>query len=71
MCLLLAMTFGVLLGVAVTFGGMTLSSNWYTYRTIDALSSGQCIETIPPGAEIVPHQPNPCHYRRPRWSLSP
>jgi hypothetical protein len=57
---------GVALGVILTFGAVDLSGGWYTYHT---LPTDECHGWPPSGIEVVPNQPNPCHFRRPRWHV--
>lgn len=54
---------GALLGVILIMGYVQVSGGWYIYTTQDKWNC----EVQPLALEIVPNQPNPCHYRRPRW----
>lgn len=58
---------GLIMGVALTLVVVQASGGWYTYVTLNRYA---CAE-LPLSAEIVPHQPNPCHYRYPRWDFLP
>lgn len=62
---LAALLIGILLGVIGTVAVVDLRGGWYTYFTIplDRCQNAQI------RAEVVPHQPNPCHFREPRWSF--
>lgn len=60
---------GATFGILMTVLAIQISGGWYVYQTIPSTRYGECYDPIPGGAEIVPHQPNPCHYRRPRWRL--
>lgn len=55
---------GVVLGVLGTLAAVEISGGWYTYFTLPA---GQCQRADVGGAQVVPNQPNPCHFREPRW----
>lgn len=57
---------GMILGAVLLFAITEVAISRYSYFTV---SKSEC-EAIPPtGAQVVPHQPNPCHFRRPRWTL--
>lgn len=58
---------GVILGALLLFAGVEVVGGWYTYVT---LSKSEC-ESFRLTAEVVPHQPNPCHYRYRRWGAMP
>lgn len=64
----LTLIVGIAVGVAVTVGYVQVAGGWYTYSI---LTPEECRRehgnTIT--AEVVPHQPNPCHFRRLRWQL--
>ena len=59
---------GVILGILLTFAVVQVSGGWYTYFILSpddcAQQNGNAVT-----AEVVPNQPNPCHFRRPRWQL--
>lgn len=57
---------GAIAGAIMLFVVIELAGGWYTYGT---LSRGACETMMPARAQIVPHQPNPCHYRLPRWDF--
>jgi len=61
---------GVVVGAVVLFSAVQLSGGWYTYFI---LTPEECRREYGNAvtAEVVPHQPNPCHFRRPRWRLLP
>jgi hypothetical protein len=54
---------GVALGVVLTVASVQVAGGWYVYQTAPA----DACRVMPPGGEIVPHQPNPCHTRSLRW----
>lgn len=56
---------GLLAGAILTAGVMGIQP--YSYFT---LPPDEC-RLIRQTAEVVPHQPNPCHFRRPRWDWLP
>lgn len=58
---------GLVVGAVLVFAAAHVAGGWYTYVT---LTRAEC-ETMPRAAEVVPHQPNPCHYRYPRWDIFP
>ena len=62
----LAFLTGAFVGAALLFVYVQLSGGWYTYFI---LPPEQCRreEGNSVTAEVVPHQPNPCHFRRLRW----
>lgn len=60
---------GLVLGAALLFVGVGLMGGWYTYFILP-LSECQRGYGNAVTAEVVPHQPNPCHFRRPRWDFS-
>lgn len=62
---------GAILGSVLTFATVQISGGWYTY-TIVPIKECQDAEGYGLGRlrdEVVPNQPNPCHFRRPRWPL--
>lgn len=61
----LALLAGILLGVAGTLAVVEVSGGRYVYFT---LPSDRC-QSVQVHAEVVPNQPNPCHFREPRWSF--
>jgi hypothetical protein len=56
---------GLVLGAALLFVVIQIAGGWYTYSTMPK----DLCEAMPPQAEVVPHQPNPCNFRRPRWRI--
>lgn len=62
-----AFAFGLIVGVLLLFVGVQVAGGWYTYVT---LTRAEC-ESMPRQTEVVPHQPNPCHFRYPRWDFLP
>lgn len=56
---------GLMLGVVLTLSVVMLSGGWYEYRTMTA----DLCQAMPMQAEVVPNQPNPCNFRRPRWHV--
>lgn len=56
---------GAMLGALLTLATIELRGGWYVYKTVP---SDEC-RVMPPSGEVVPHQPNPCHVRYPRWHL--
>lgn len=57
---------GMLLGAFLLFAIVQVGGGWYTYFI---LTPEECRRDFGNAitAEVVPHQPNPCHFRRPRW----
>jgi hypothetical protein len=55
---------GAAMGATVMFAGLDLVGKRYAYFTVPRY---ECEGAPPMSAEVVPHQPNPCHFRRPRW----
>lgn len=70
---LAVLVIGIALGCALTFATVQISGGWYTYRIIPIKecqdAAGYGLGTL--RDEVVPHQPNPCHFRRPRWDFLP
>lgn len=57
--------FGIVIGVAVTLSSIEISGGRYEYFTLpDDICHARQIHS-----EVVPNQPNPCHFRTPRWSF--
>jgi hypothetical protein len=56
---------GILMGVLLTLLYVELQGGWYEYFTLPA---DRC-QVAQTHAEVVPNQPNPCHFRYRRWSL--
>lgn len=63
---LVALLVGIVIGVVGTFTAVEISGGWYTYFTLPA---GRCERANVGDAQVVPNQPNPCHFRERRWSL--
>lgn len=62
---LVALLVGIIIGVVGTLATVELRGGWYEYFTLpDDICHSRRI-----GSEVVPNQPNPCHFRQPRWSL--
>lgn len=62
---------GITLGVVLTFATVQITGGWYTYTVIP---TKECQDAEGYGRatlrdEVVPGQPNPCHFRRPRWQI--
>ena len=68
MRLLAAFAGGLILGAALLFVAVTTTGGWYTYET---LPRTWCETSGAGNLEVVPHQPNPCHFRRPRFGILP
>lgn len=68
---LAAFLIGTAIGAALTIGYLDISGRWFTYRTLSASDCRYPEEIIGVSYHVVPHQPNPCHFRRPRWNLWP
>ncbi len=64
---LLVFLAGLAAGVILTVVVMDVGVQRYAYFT---LPPDEC-HLIRQTAEVVPHQPNPCHFRRPRWDFLP
>lgn len=62
---LAVLVIGLVLGVVLAVGAIEINGGRYVYRTFDEY---ECAESRS-GWEVVPHQPNRCHFRRPRWQL--
>lgn len=58
---------GMAAGMVLLLVAVQVTGGWYTYVT---QPKGMC-DSAPLRAEVVPHQPNPCHYRYPRWEWLP
>jgi hypothetical protein len=56
---------GMIVGAAMLWITVVLTGGWYTYVILPAYECQDPRTT----AEVVPHQPNPCHFRRPRWQI--
>lgn len=56
---------GIALGALLTLGAIEAAGGRYRYFT---MPDEQC-RRIQMYTEVVPHQPNPCHFREPRWSF--
>lgn len=54
---------GVVIGVAATLTAIEVSGGRYEYTTIPL----ERCQRIQSASEVVPNQPNPCHFRTPRW----
>ena len=61
---------GWLLGIGTGLIGLALAGGWYEY---DWHGPGACERekavALSTGWEVVPYQPDPCYFRRPRFRL--
>ncbi len=62
---------GWLIGAGSFWSFATLSGGWYDYGILaEPICHVDSYPSHPLGrAEIVPNQPNPCHFRTPRFTL--
>lgn len=58
---------GMAVGILGTLAVIEVVGSRYTYFTIP---EDRC-RRVQVHAEVVPNQPNPCHFREPRWSFMP
>lgn len=57
---------GIALGVALTLGYIRAEGGRYSYFIL-APDDCHALNGNAVTAEVVPNQPNPCHFRRPRY----
>lgn len=64
---LITLLVGIAIGMASMIALVEITGGWYTYFTLPPERCQRASGVD--GAQVVPHQPNPCHFRERRWSL--